>query len=366
MKKKTTGIRYKFWIHLMVWVLYGSECTYVYTVTAGHPEIVLIENVQIFLICAVLFYSNSDFLLPAFFERKKYFSYIGLLLLSFVLNNVVHYLVLTVANPHWLGPNANYAYYTPYELGVGATWWWFQSILLSFGYWFARLSIKRKEEVQIIRTEMTKKEMAQLKLAQEKLELENEVLRTQINPHFLFNTLGYFYNKVEDTHPEVAEGIVALTHIMRSSLRKVDTDGFVSLAEEVDNIDYLISIYKMRYSNGVYINFEKTVRCHHLRIVPHTLITLLENAFKHGDMHDAAHPLTVRLEADTSHISFFIHNKKRFGPKEISNGIGLAYVAKHLEQVYPDRHLLHIDNKEFFYTLTLNITGEAAMTQQEI
>ncbi|WP_160717982.1 sensor histidine kinase [Chitinophaga solisilvae] len=364
MRKETTSVRYKFWIHLIIWLLYASVCIFVYIVQAGYPEVILVENVQIFLICAVFFYSNADFLLPVFFERKKYFSYACWLLVSLALNNIIHYLVLAVIDGYWLGTKASARKFTPFEQSIGSTWWWFQSILLSFGYWFARLSIKRKEEVQTIRIEMAKKEVEQLKLVQDKLELENEVLRTQINPHFLFNTLGYFYNKVEDTHPEVAEGIVALTHIMRSSLRKVDNDGFVSLEEEVDNIDYLISIYKMRYSNNVYISFEKQVNYPHLRIVPHTLITLLENAFKHGDMHDPAHPLTVRLEADTTYISFFIHNKKRFGPKEISNGIGLAYVAKHLQKVYPDRHILQIDNKEFFYTLNLKITGESAVTLQ--
>lgn len=352
-----------FIIHLIIWLLYAAVHMLVYVIAAKHPSVTLVQTVQTFLICAVIFYGNSELLLPFLVERKKYLLYACMLLLLFMLNAVLRYLIYVVINPQWLGLEAEATNNDMYIFLVRCSWWWFQSILLSFGYWFAKVSIRRKGEVSAIRTEMALKEVEQLMLKQEKLELENEVLKAQINPHFLFNTLGYFYNKTRKIQPEIAEGIFALTNIIRSSIKKSGIDGFIFLEEEVENIEHLINIYKMRFNNSVFIHFEKKITSNEARILPHILITLVENAFKHGDMQDPQNPLTIKIEVSKEQILFYIHNKKRFGPKEISNGIGLNYVVKHLGKVYPDKHTLMIDDLELTYTLHLHISHDDVFSE---
>ncbi|HVI45916.1 MAG TPA: histidine kinase [Chitinophaga sp.] len=341
-------------LHFIVWILYAAVTLFVYANSNAHPKIVALETLQTFLICASIFYSNSDYFLPVFFERKKYTQYAGCIIMLFLYNLGIRYLLCFQINPLLTGQPSSIARLSTSQFIIIAAWWWFQGTLFSFGYWFAKVSIKREQEVNMVRGEISVKETEQLKLRQEKLELENAFLRAQINPHFLFNTLGYFYNKVSDTHPDVAQAVVALTNIMRSSIRKKGPDGLVPLEEELENIEYLISIYRMRYNNHVYISFDRPAECN-LRIMPHILITLVENAFKHGDLHDQNNPLVIMLKVDDRDIDFHVHNKKRFGPKEISNSVGLQYVAKHLEVMYPNRHTLSIENMAYTYTVSLII-----------
>ncbi|PSL44661.1 histidine kinase [Chitinophaga niastensis] len=341
-------------VHFIVWTLYASVTLLVYASSSSHPKIVIYETIETFFICAAIFYTNSDFFLPVFFEKKEYVKYTICIIISFLVHLGIRYLFAYYIDPFVMGSPSTVVDMNFTSFTIISTWWWFQATLFSFGYWFSKVSIKREQEVSMVRDEMTIKETEQLKLRQEKLELENAFLRTQINPHFLFNTLGYFYNKVSDTHPDVAEGIVALTNIMRSSISKKTHDGLVSLEEEVENIEYLISIYRMRYNNKVYILFNKAGE-YNLRIMPHILITLVENAFKHGDLHDPANPLIICLDIQDKDINFHIHNKKRFGPKEISSGVGLQYVAKHLELMYPGNYHFNIDNKEYLYTVNLHL-----------
>lgn len=247
----------------------------------------------------------------------------------------------------------------------GSIWWWFHAITISTAYWFSKLSIKKERKINFQKEEINRKAREQLQLRQEKLELEVAYLRAQINPHFLFNTLGYFYNKTANTHPDVAEGIAALTNIMRSSLKKRGPDGMVSLDEEIEHIESLISIYYMRFNNNIHVEYSRPENLAGQRILPHILITLVENAFKHGELHNATYPLRIKLALDDSGLYFYINNKKRIGPKEISNGFGMEYVQRQLENTYPNKYAFEIKDTDLFYSLSLHIaTTETALHDQ--
>jgi len=351
-RKKTL---YIFFTHLVLWLLYVGISLLVYFFSAAKSVIIVYETIITFAIGATVFYTNSEWVLPRFFEKKRYVLFTVAITGLFVYNLLVRYLFAFRIDPYLLGRPSSLDAMPFLNFFVQAAWWWFQAVILSFGYWFSKVSIKREREIRLTREEIVKKQTEQMNLMQEKLELENAFLRAQINPHFLFNTLGYFYNKVENTHPDVAAGIVALTNIMRSSIKKNDVDGLVPLEEEIENIEHLISIYRLRFNNRIHIRFERSGEAAPLRILPHILITLVENAFKHGELHDAHHPLQMQLGITGHTVKFRVHNKKRIGPREISNGIGLDYVQRHLESVYRDRHEISIDNSGDFYSLFLAI-----------
>jgi LytS/YehU family sensor histidine kinase len=157
----------------------------------------------------------------------------------------------------------------------------------------------------------------------------------------------------------VGEGIAALSDIMRSAIRKPDQDGLIPLEEEINNIEQLISIYELRYNNNVYISFTQEGDSSGLRILPHILNTLVENAFKHGELHNAEHPLSIRLNIAEGNIFFGINDKKRTGPKELSHGIGMTYIRTHLNSVYEGRYTLTINDDESFYKVSLSIAAVA-------
>lgn len=226
--------------------------------------------------------------------------------------------------------------------------WILNGSVYALGYTYAQSSIRKQKE-------LLKSQEEKAKVEQEKLILENARLRAQINPHFLFNTLGYFHNRILDLDPELAEGVVALSDIMRSAIREPDQQGMVLLEEEVGSIENLVGIYQMRYSNGVYINLDIQVQHAGLKILPHILITLVENAMKHGALHDPQHPLTITMWSGADDLCFKVHNKKQTGPKERSHGIGIRYIRSQLDYTYKDHYSLEIVDEKEHYTVTLII-----------
>lgn len=238
--------------------------------------------------------------------------------------------------------------------------WIVNYLLLSAGYFYFTQAIEKEKQLRLMQTlsqeqllEVSALKQRELESAREKLEMENAYLRAQINPHFLFNTLGYFHNKTVDTLPAVAEGIAGLTTIMRSAIRTPDPDGLIPIEEEIEHIERLIGIYRLRYETGLYIFFLHHSHFNGIRIVPHVLITLVENALKHGDMQDEEFPIVINLNV-SDNIHFTTQNRKRIGPKELSHGIGITYVKKLLESRY-EGAILKIKENDFSYLASLTI-----------
>ncbi|WP_147320056.1 sensor histidine kinase [Chitinophaga silvisoli] len=350
-------------LHLGLWVLYATVQVVSSTIMLTNAWPVLAVTSVVFAFQAVIFYANAEWLLPRTLEKnKKTLWIVGIAgFMVFIILN--RYLILYRIYPvvsHVAPPTFDWL-----VLVSIAIWWWFQAIALSTAYWFAKVSIQKERKINLQKEELNRRETERLRLKQEKLELEVAYLRAQINPHFLFNTLGYFYNKTANSQPDVAEGIAALTNIMRSSLKKRGPDGMVSLEEEIEHIESLISIYFMRFNNNIHVEYSRPDNLHGQRILPHILITLVENAFKHGELHSSAYPLKIKLNLDESGLYFYINNKKRIGPKEISNGIGMEYVQRQLENTYPNKYSFEIKDTDLFYSLSLHIaTTEITLHDQ--
>ncbi|WPV66889.1 sensor histidine kinase [Chitinophaga sp. LS1] len=346
-----------------IWILYAALQVVATGMPLSNMLPVFIVTSALFALLSVVFYGNAELLLPRTLEKSKKTLWIIGITCFFVYVMLTRYVLLYKLYPaayHIPAPSFEFL-----TLVTASLWWWFQAIALSTAYWFFKVSINRERKINLQKEEINRKEREQLQLKQEKLELEVAYLRAQINPHFLFNTLGYFYNKTANSHPDVAEGIAALTNIMRSSLKKKGPDGMVSLEEEIEHIESLISIYYMRFNNNIHIEYSRPDNLHGQRILPHILITLVENAFKHGELHNAAYPLKIKLTLDDNGIYFCINNKKRIGPKEISNGIGMEYVQRQLDNTYPKKYSFDIKDTDLFYSLSLHIaTTEITLHDQ--
>jgi len=349
--------------HVGLWILYALVQVSGSAIQIPNPWPVIIITSIVFAFLSVIFYVNAEWLLPRTLEKGKKALWLVGLAVFFVYNILNRYFILYIIYPvvvHLPTPKVEWRILINISI-----WYWFNAVALSTAYWFYKLSIKRERKTSLQREEINRKEREQLQLKQEKLELEVAYLRAQINPHFLFNTLGYFYNKTANSHPDVAEGIAALTNIMRSSLKKKGPDGMVSLEEEIEHIESLISIYYMRFNNNIHIEYSRPDNLHGQRILPHILITLVENAFKHGELHNAAYPLKIKLTLDDNGLYFCINNKKRIGPKEISNGIGMEYVQRQLDNTYPKKYSFDIKETDLFYSLSLHIaTTEITLHDQ--
>jgi len=207
-----------------------------------------------------------------------------------------------------------------------------------------------------IMIELRNKAERQRELEKGKLSAELSALKYQINPHFLFNCLNFIYTKTVRQNAEVANAVNLLSEIMRYVLREdEDKNGMVLLSTEIGHMKNVIEINQMRFNNNLKLRFLEDIDDLNVHIPPLILITLLENAFKHGDLGDDNYPLSIKLEVIREKLWFYIQNKKRKGNKELSSGIGLVNVQQRLQMMYGVRHNFQIREDEQFYVAELTI-----------
>ena len=200
-------------------------------------------------------------------------------------------------------------------------------------------------------------------LEAQKLQLEMQIsqanfnfLKAQINPHFLHNTLNFLYAKSLPYSEELSEGILTLSDIMRYALDQgYQKDGKAPLKDEIEHVHSVIKISQLRYSNQLKVNFEVSGEVNGKMIIPFVLITLVENAFKHGDLKNENHPITIKLTVKGNTLYFYCSNKKKSGPKQLSTGIGLDNIKKRLELAYGEHYVFTVKDEPGFYTTELTI-----------
>ncbi|WP_375416683.1 sensor histidine kinase [uncultured Hymenobacter sp.] len=220
-------------------------------------------------------------------------------------------------------------------------------LLVSAGYWFAShaLNLERQQ----------RRQEQQLLTAQNSLmEADLAFLKSQINPHFLFNSLNFLYAQVYPHSAAAAKATLLLSDTMRYALQE-SRGGKVMLEHEVQHLRNYIALHQLRFNNQLQVRFEIAGNVHFLMILPLVLITFVENCFKHGELTDAAHPVLIRLAVEHGQLRFQTHNRKRLGPKEISTSIGLANTERRLALVYPARYRVSVADERDSYTATLLI-----------
>ena len=203
-----------------------------------------------------------------------------------------------------------------------------------------------KENFKIVETN--------LMLREEILKTELNFLKSQINPHFLYNTLNYFYVKASEHDENLAESILKLSDIMRYTLND-GAKNTVAIGKEIENIKALIDLHQIRYNNKLFIDFEVISSDESKQILPLVLIVLVENALKHGKLNDAGYPLSISINVSEEAIKFSLKNRKSAQSKIISTKIGLQNVKRRLELSYPDNHDLMIRENEDDYQCYLEI-----------
>jgi hypothetical protein len=200
-------------------------------------------------------------------------------------------------------------------------------------------------------------EEQKMQLEVEKSQANFNFLKAQINPHFLHNTLNFLYAKSLPYSPELSEGILTLSDIMRYALSEGNArDGKAPLKDEIEHVRNVIKINQLRFSNNLNVQFEVEGMINGANIIPFVLITLVENAFKHGDLKSNASPITIKAKVNGGQLWFYCRNKKKGGPKELSTGIGLDNIKKRLDLAYGKDYSLNIKDEDEFYTTELTIT----------
>ena len=127
------------------------------------------------------------------------------------------------------------------------------------------------------------------------------------------------------------------------------------MKDEIEHVRNVIKINQLRFSNNLNVQFDVQGVINGSTIIPFVLITLVENAFKHGDLKSNESPIVIRVNVEDGIIYFYCRNKKKSGPKELSTGIGLDNIKKRLELAYGRDHKLKVKDEGEYYTTELTI-----------
>lgn len=197
-------------------------------------------------------------------------------------------------------------------------------------------------------------ERIQRNLESERREMELQFLKSQLNPHFLFNSLNNIYSLAYQKSDKTADAIMKLSEIMRYMIYESNTPT-VSLSKEVDYLTSYIDLQKIRFKDGAFVELTIEGEIDDQQIVPLMLISFVENAFKHGVINDPNDPIKISIVANKKILHFSVINKKNNQNKDAQGGVGLPNVERRLQLIYPDRYNLNVVNSATHYTCELMI-----------
>ena len=185
-----------------------------------------------------------------------------------------------------------------------------------------------------------------LRLKKEKTQAELMHLKSQVNPHFFFNTLNNLYGLVEQDTAKAQQLILKLSDMMRYSIYEGQND-WVTLADEITYLENYMDLHRMRYHKEIAIRFDIEAQDRSIKIMPLLFIIMVENAFKHGVeklRKDAF--VHIRLRVTKQLVDFEIENNFDVDEKSNSEGIGLNNLQQRLELVYLNKHELEISSRQ--------------------
>lgn len=327
-----------FWIlFLLLWSIHDFNY---------HADILdnIETNLFAFIPYAILVYFNLYFLMPRFLLKKRIISYVVLLIISIISITLFssYYLHFYFKNINVYVPTSLFFASLPGKIAL------MTEVILSLC-----LSM-----TLFLLDEWYRKDRSIREIEQKQLETELNLLKHQINPHFLFNSLNSIYimlgKNLESGKTMLLQFSDILSHQLYENGKKS-----IALEREFQNLKNYIAIERIRHEDLV------TVECilpdseEELTIAPMLLLPLVENAFKHGQS-SKGYGISVQANIEFKDILNFkientVSSKSLENSDKENKGIGLANVKRRLELIYPNRHLINIVSKSDKFTVNLKI-----------
>lgn len=285
-----------------------------------------------------LFYLNFLVYIPKFLDKKKFKTYALILIPTVILLGIGKYGVALLFKPYILVERGHVITFGVYFLStlISSLIFIFLSTVLKFTMdWFLNERVQRDLENQRLTAELS-------------------FLKSQINPHFLFNSLNTIYSLAYQQSETTPEAVLKLSEIMRYMLYECN-DNKVDLDKELKYLQNYIDLQKIRFGDKAFIDYSVIGEVDHQRIVPLILISFVENAFKHGVANDPEHPIVLALTVTETKLNFYVHNKKHQHNRDAAGGIGLNNVQRRLNLLYPGKYNLTIHNEEDTYSCELSL-----------
>ncbi|WP_291856809.1 sensor histidine kinase [Marinilabilia sp.] len=202
-----------------------------------------------------------------------------------------------------------------------------------------------------------RKEKERFSLTNENLETEMKFLKSQMNPHFLFNALNNIYSLAQRQSPKTPKLILMLSSMLRFIVYETDTHK-IPLSMEIDYIENFVEFQKIKLEDSPLLDIDMEKVDSETKIEPMLFFPFVENAFKHGNIDDTVNGwIRMKLESGTGRIHFFCANSKPIAEisKDKVGGIGIENVKKRLSFLYKGRHQIEINDLEDRFEVNLEI-----------
>ncbi len=199
-----------------------------------------------------------------------------------------------------------------------------------------------------------------LTLADENAKAELQLLKAQMHPHFLFNTLNNIYSFTLTQHPAAAGLVTKLSGLLDYINSEGEKDR-VPVEKEIQLIRDYISLEKVRYGDRLDMHLEIDGDLNDKWIAPLLMLPFVENSFKHGaSIMRGKQWISLKIYVEDNCLKFDLKNSKPLKPvlHNGKNGIGLRNVQKRLRLIYPGRHLLNVESMDIIYSVHLEILLE--------
>lgn len=324
------------YLHIFFWVIYIIGSVVLPGIAYGISSVIL--DITFFVASFACFYVNYFLVVPTFFHADKIYRSVFAFFISVscfvgIRYSIEQWLFPAIFNIRNYPADTNIFYYFFDNVFYSST-----TIFISTAFWFFKYFINAEKE----KSELT----------EAKKTAELQALKTQINPHFIFNFLNNIYALVYQNSEKALPAIEQLGQLLRYTTKDLEND-FITLDKEIGYLDSLIELEKLRIKNPELLNVEKKLNDLELKISPMILVPFVENAFKHGDFRNKGFEMKISDENKILH--FYLFNFKSEKIKDEISGIGIENVKKRLEILYPKRYELKITETEIDFTVDLKI-----------
>jgi two-component system LytT family sensor kinase len=341
-------------IHLLLWTLllisnsydlYSSHDDYINKAVqaSGLNKIlfVYIFNFSYIIVFLVAFYGAYFLVGPYLFIRKKYAKAFGYLILVLIAMVITRYLI----EFHIILPYLKFHNYFGHSVELA----YYIKNCIFFTYKYCLLGLVAYFLIASNRIEKEKKE-----LEKEKVQAELLFLKSQINPHFLFNTINDIYSLTYRKDDQAPVALLKLSSLLRYILYNENSPKII-LTKELSYIEDYMELVRIGNKGMVYIDYQVDVVDAEHSIEPLLLIPIIENIFKHGVIDDPSRPAYIHIQLKENQFKIKCSNYVKKQYKDQTGGIGLKNVKRRLELLYPETHRFIVQQKENTFNCSLEV-----------
>jgi len=288
--------------------------------------------INFYVVFFSVYFLNYYFICPRTIPKKKILQFISVVLILFLVYAAIRYLLdevllFNLTGVHnYFESSRKFGYYI-----MDNSYYATKAILFSTSLYLLVEFIDNNTRIHSLQLEHKKAELT--------------LLKTQLEPHFLFNTLNTFYNELVDTRPETAKDIHRLSELLRYVTYEAHQD-FMPLNRELQFVADYIHLQRKRFEDNLFLDYDVEGVIGHQPFPTLVLIHFVENIFKHGVLNDKNNPAKLTIRITDQEISVYSRNKTSNAEKYSKEGIGALNLERRLNAFYSSAFELDFSHNE--------------------